>query len=647
VRRLKLLRVVLPLLLVAFVVALGLAIRSRPPRGVAPAGATQEEGARMEGFRFSDLVGDTRRLLVEARLGRIDEQGGFTLDDVRRVEVDRQGQTPLVLSAARGKGSGAQGKRVVRLEGGVTIHDDDLGATLVIPTVEIDQPAGVVRSVGDVRVEGDRAKGTASAIVYSLRGEPAQIFTLALDGKDGSHVDAHHVTVEPGSKTAVFEGDVHARQGEIELAAERMVAVRNAAGRIESVEASPSVTGRAPDVAGGAGGFAAHEMRAAWGAGGRLSTLALAGDVRVEQTRGMLTADRVDVRAADAGIYRLDASGSVVVSGALRDGNGRLACDALSGELHAHGEVENGTATGNVRFDGNGTAGEAARMEFSSLDATGKATLHAEEERRARLANGRTRIAADTIVSDLRGIHLTADGHVESTLLPAQGGPSAVPTPPMFVPGAAVHFVSGSLESFDAGKRLDFRGDVRGWQGDRALTADSVEMQQDGELLVAHGHVTTRMPRASGNAASDADYLQITAERLTYRGTAHTAEYDGTVRVRQSEGWLEAPHLTAILRERGGGLLEAKADGGVRFEYRAPGAQGIPTTVTGEGDRLTYETDARLVRIFGDKAPATVRGTGANQGTTVGRVLRYQLDTGGLEVESGERDRATIKTPKS
>jgi hypothetical protein len=59
-----------------------------------------------------------------------------------------------------------------------------------------------------------------------------------------------------------------------------------------------------------------------------------------------------------------------------------------------------------------------------------------------------------------------------------------------------------------------------------------------------------------------------------------------------------------------------------------------------------YETTARLLHVYGDKAPATVRSTGPKAGTTVGRVLRYDLDSGALEVESGERDRATIRTPK-
>jgi lipopolysaccharide transport protein LptA len=648
VRRLRLLRVVLALLLVGLVVAIGVAVRSRPARRVEKASETIETGARAEGFRFSDIVGDHRRLLVSARLGHMDDQGAFTVEDVERVEVEREGGKPFALAAARGAGSGAQGKRVVRLEGGVTFEDPDLGAKIAIPTVEIDQVAGVVRSVGDVRIEGDRVKGSASAIVYSLRGEPTQVFSLALDGVPGEHVDARHAVITSGTRLVTLEGDVHARQGGTEVAAERFVLTRGESGKLESADGSPSVMGHAPSLAGGSGSFAARELHAAWDPAGRLTSLTLVGDARVEHARGILAADRVEATAvADGPGAAILAAGTVIVTGVLREGPGRLACDSLSGVIGEHGEVRDGVATGHVRFDGEGAAGEAARMTFSSLAASGTATLFADGESRARLANGRTRVAADTIVSDLKGIHLIAQGRVESTLLSDPSAKASGVTPPMFTPGDAVHFVSASLESFEGGQHLLFKGDVRGWQGDRMLSGEEVDMVQEGQKLVAHGHVATRMPREAGKAASDADYVQVVADRLTYKGAAHTAEYEGAVRVRQAEGWLEAPHLVARLGETGGGVQEVTADGGVRFEYRAPGAQGIPTTATGEGDRATYDTAARVVRLFGDARPATVRGSGPNPGTTVGRVLRYQLDTGGLEVESGERERATIKTPKS
>jgi len=318
----------------------------------------------------------------------------------------------------------------------------------------------------------------------------------------------------------------------------------------------------------------------------------------------------------------------------------------LDGTLNAAGVLTGGTARGNVRFNGDGTAGEAAEARFDSLTAGGKIILTASPERRARLASGRTRIVAEKIVSDVKGTKMTAEGHVESTLLPPPAGAAPSASTGMFTPTDAVHFVSATLESWNSGARLLFGGEVRGWQGDRTLSADEIEMIQAGEIANARGHVATRLPRLATRATSEADYVQVVADQLAYRGGAHTADYEGNVKVRQAEGWLAAPLVHAELATAGSGLREVTASGGVRFEYRAPGDREGPTTATGDGDRAVYDVPKRVLFVYGDKGPATVRSTGPKGGTTVGRVLRYDLSTGSLSVESGERDRAIIRTPK-
>jgi lipopolysaccharide export system protein LptA len=534
----------------------------------------------------------------------------------------------------------------MRLEGGVTLHDEGTGFDLEIPSVEIDQVNGVVRSLGAVVVKSTMWTGTAAAVVYSLVDRPAEIFGLSVEGADGAHLEARHALIETDSRTMSLDGDVVARQGGMGLQAPVLTLVRGSTGRIESATASPSVQGTMSSSA-GAGSFAAHEARATWGQLGEVMSVSLTGEASVQHTRGQIVADRIEAHS-ESGTpgYLLEATGQVQMSGSTKRGLGHLTCGTMHARLDPAGNLRDGQAAGNVAFDGEGTSGEAAEASFTTLDAAGSATLRSSPDRRARVANARTRIVADTITSDLRGVKLVAAGRVESTLLPAASGKDAG-GPAMFASGEAVHFVSASLESTNTGGRLLFRGDVRGWQGERSLSADSVEMIQDGEILDATGGVATRWPRLEGRAASEADFVQIAAQRLAYRGSSHRAEYTGSVRVRQAEGWLEAPKLIALLAEGGRGVREVQAQDGVRFEYRAPGEQGVPTTATGDGDRVVYDTGERVLRLFGDKGPATIRNTGPTGGTTVGRVLRYHLDTGALEVESGERDRAIIKTPKS
>jgi hypothetical protein len=64
----------------------------------------------------------------------------------------------------------------------------------------------------------------------------------------------------------------------------------------------------------------------------------------------------------------------------------------------------------------------------------------------------------------------------------------------------------------------------------------------------------------------------------------------------------------------------------------------------GTADRLVYRPSESVVLLYGDRSPAAVRRIGEGGGTTTGRVLRYRLDSGSLEVESGEQGSARVRT---
>jgi hypothetical protein len=264
--RIRLLRILLPILLLGFLIVIALTLRARPrARAGAAPDPSADQSARMEGFRFSDLVGGRRRLLVQAKVGRVDEQGAFEVEQVERFEVDRENQAPLLLTATRGAGSGAQGKRTVRLEGGVTLRDDESGLGLEIPTVEIDQVAGIVRSIGAVALKSEAWSGSAEEVIYSLKGEPTQMRTLVLDGPAGGHLSAQRASMRVGSRTLTLGGQVEASQRGMSLRAEDVVLVRRADGGLESAIASPAVTGTAAQLAGGSAGFVAREVARAGG----------------------------------------------------------------------------------------------------------------------------------------------------------------------------------------------------------------------------------------------------------------------------------------------------------------------------------------------------------------------------------------------
>src|SRR5262249_29844107 len=137
-----------------------------------------------------DMLGAARRLALEAGGGGEDAQGAWRLEGGKRLEIDRENAPPIVGRAARGTATGGQGQRVFRPEGGVEIREQEQGLLVSLPTLEVDQPAGVARSLGEVKISATRFEGTAREVVYGLNGQPTEIRDLALQDREGGSLRA-------------------------------------------------------------------------------------------------------------------------------------------------------------------------------------------------------------------------------------------------------------------------------------------------------------------------------------------------------------------------------------------------------------------------------------------------------------------------
>ena len=71
-----------------------------------------------------------------------------------------------------------------------------------------------------------------------------------LDGPDEGHLEAQRASIRAGSRTMTLGGQVEASQRGMSLRAEDVVLVRREDGRLESVVATPAVTGTAAGLAG-------------------------------------------------------------------------------------------------------------------------------------------------------------------------------------------------------------------------------------------------------------------------------------------------------------------------------------------------------------------------------------------------------------
>jgi lipopolysaccharide transport protein LptA len=646
VRRLRLLRFLLLATLLPFIVVVVYTFRKPSVGTVDPVRRVPGEVA--ERIEFVDWLKGVRQLKFIADFGKADENGEYHFENIDPLELYREDGPPLKIRAPRGSLTGSEGQRLVRLEGGVEVEEEVDRMLLKVPALEVNQAAAEARSLGGVEFRSPEYRGQALSVIYSLEDEPTLIHAPELEAMDGSTLRAERARLLDGTRDVVFEGGVRIVDATRELTAETLRVRRREDGSLERTDASGEVHATVEPVRGERSEMIADRAEIHWDDDEEMIDLLLEGRAFLSRGGREITADRIRAsRPSSDRPWSSTARGSVVASAATDSGRAVLTCRELNGELDPTGALLGGEALGNVRLESASAVGEASTASFDPGQVGREITLYSSERRRARLAQGRSRVAAETIVTAPDGSYLLAEVRVEASLLPATDEEDGAAEAGLFDTSEAIHFVSKRLEGNPRENRLVFSGSVRGWQGERNLKAERVTLDEARDTLVAEERVSTRLPRADEGFVSEADYIQIAAERLDYRGDEGTATYTGGVRVRQAEGWLESGELVVVLAKDGDGVEEIRAKDQIRFEFRAPDEEGLPRAVTGTGDRVIYLPSERVMILHGDHAPAAVRREGGGGGTTKGRVLRYYLDSGALKVESGERDRAKIQTTES
>ncbi len=647
-QRLRLLRILLPAALLIFLAVLLYALRVPTRVHRSAEGEEADSQRRAEGVSFVELDRDTATLEFVADLVREGEDGKVHLENIARFVINRLGKDPLEISSELGDYEGEAGERILRFDKQVIIRDpvDDL--ELRLPTLIVDEAAGEARSSGGVGFVGPKLEGSATSLVYGLDGQPTVLLTPDLRDPEGGTLTAARALLLDGLDDVEFVGQVRADRGAEYLRTARLKLIRGDGERITEALAFDGFEAMFELSADVRAKVESGSMESRWDPAGKPNWFLLNGNAFLQRGSESMSAAVIEAdreTGFEAG-WRIDASGSVFLRGLFSRGPAWLRAEQLTADFDPRMELRSAIAAGNVSFDAEQTRAEAGRVEYRALSGgDGEVRLQAAGRRKAWLARGRTRIAAEKIVTDIRGDNLLAENKVEATLLPESSGSAAGGITGMFAIDEAVHFVAAKLDGEGSGKRLTFSGAVRGWQGERNLSAETVVLDQQDSSLSARGEVTNRIPRARERAAlTEDDYVQIGASALDYSETARKAEYRGEVSVRLAEGWLEAERMDVFLDAGEKGISEVRAFDNIRIEFRDSPEGKAPTVITGKADRLVYHPSDRLVLLYGDEEPAAVRRMGEAEGTTTGRVLRYHLDSGALEVDSAEHAPARIST---
>lgn len=645
--QIRLLRWLLPSLL--GLVVIGLLLSWDPPVPIhrAPVESSSEELRKAEGVNYVVLVGANQDLRLKAEEVKEGQDGSLRARGIERIEIDRGRRGPLVVSAGLGEGHGPLGSRQWTFEQEVVLHDPDEGLQLRVARVEVDETAREARAAGAISLSGPNLSGTATSLRYGFAGQPGEIGAPRLHDVTGSSMRAERMVLHDALRDFELVGSVEltAPQGHMTAASIRIQ--RSDGGKIERVVATGSVRASWTSPSNVALTASATRLDVELDATGMPLRLGLHGDAVLLHGVDRLLAGRIDAEQGGEGQWELRAAdeATIEVRNELSLSTSTLRAATLEATLDRSFEFLRARAEGGVVLKDGTSAGEAHSGSIEGPAHARRIVLLGRDTQKARLAHGRMRIAAARIVTDPRGDRLDAEGRVEATLLPGdnerRGG-----APGPFSPAEAVHFVAASLQSLGRGSRLTFRGAVRAWQGQRHLGGERIEIDEPSGSLVAVERVTTRLPRDTVRSLADTDFIHVSAGELNYDDRASRAVYAGEVRVRLTEGWLETRRLEVELAPTTRRVREVRATGDVELALTAQrDGSAPPEQVDGQGDRLAYAPEDGIVRLFGDQAPATVRRTGIDGVTTSGRVLRYDLAMGTVEVEADSRGPARIRTP--
>jgi lipopolysaccharide transport protein LptA len=639
----------LPLLLLFLGVLLWRSWEPRSDVHREPAEVPEAAGPRAEGLSFKEFgVGSDSTIEGHAEVFEPRDDGSLHLEGIRDLEIQREDRGPLLITAARGDRKGLEGKQRWYFEEEIVVRDPEEGLRLLLPSLVVDDVTGEARATGTVRFYAPNLEGRADGVVYGLRGQPGVLERPEVEDAQGGRITGRRAHLLDGIRDVELVGDVRAVQDANRLESGKLRLLRGPEDRLRQAVATERVSGnwsRGPDPD---GEFRSDRLEVRWDGAGEVEFLGLGGDAVVTRGGETLSASTIDVARAgdDEGLWKIDAAEGVYVQGRFGGAPGMLRAERVRASLDSTGFLREAEALGRVRFEGEKTRAEAERGTFVAAPGrAGEVELHGDDLRKARLAQARTRIAARTILTDVRGDKLTAEGLVEATLLPQASSDPSPARARLFVTEQAIHFVADRLDSERAGSRLHFTGSVRGWQGERNLAAETVTVDQRGQTLRARQAVSTRIPReAKGVAAGEEDFIQISANQLDYDDAHGLAVYVGQVRVRLLEGWLEAERVEVELALESRQVHEVRASNAVRVEFHRTSEGEMARPVSGTADRLLYLPGEASLRLFGEHAPAAVRRIGEGGGTTTGRELHYRVDTGTLDVESGEQGPGRIRS---
>jgi len=489
----------------------------------------------------------------------------------------------------------------------------------------------------NVRMEREGRVITTDAALANLTPDGKRLTTLELRGKsrvtraprnEGGvpNMSADDITITYGAESGLLETAVLMRAARLEL----------------------------PE--GGGKSLSAEFIELGFGGDGSTLTLLTASDaveLKIPAERDLpareVRAPRLEARGAvPNGLDRADFSGGVEFreqspargkqEAVDRVGTSKTLALTLDGGFS---KIKTADFSGDVSFRDKDTTATAPEARYGidskllALRAGGRAV--------ARVIQDDGTIDANEIDLTLDPRKISAKGSVRSTLKPGARKDRKDARPSILEDDQPVNITSRALDYDGATEKATYTGDVRLWQGDTNIQADTIvlddktgnlEARRNKELPVRGTFLIREEPRPGEKA--EQRLTTARADELVYDESRRQATFRGTreqpANMQGPEGNITAPRIEVFLQADGNTLERAEA-----YEKVTARLEGDRTAT---GTRMTYLAKSRRYDMTGRPLVVTRRFTDKNAGGKVtcekieGASLTFDRSTDSVSVTS-------------
>ena len=638
-RTIKILRIALPIVFVAFIALIALNWtrgRSRRDAGASePVTSTQRpsDTPRAEAVTFDETQTLGTRVVSRIRAARVVsfESGWTTLEDVHLTIFRPNGLTyELVCPSAQFNSE----TREADARGGVRLTSSD-GVEIATAQLRFDGN----RLTNDIPVQFrvDRWNGNAGALDLDVGGETLRLWkkvtatmTPATSADVPMTIDGDESIFRRRENDVTFNSNVAMTRSADRLTAARMVG-RFTQDRktLLGIEGSGNVnivfSGTSP-LAGGQQGrqqITCERFFTENAPDGQIAAIVAAGGgapahaILDGPPRRDVTASQFRFALANRVVTEMRAEGGAVMTELAEvrrevrgdnvtvrfDPQTRRATNALIDNNFKYSDPKNQASAVQANYD---IAGD--RLLLTAIPGF-NATVVSE---------GNT-VKAQQIEFSPRGGTAKASGGVIAELVPKGGGPAA-DTTNLFPASKPVFVNSDSLMLRQANKVAVFSGNVRAWQDVNTILAQELQVQGAGQSITARGSVRT----VFYNDAPDAPRrVPVVAEsdQLVTRRIERRIDFLGNVKIDDQASTLTAERASAVF-DANRKIERVEAENKVVMNEKASGRKGT-------GDKATYLVARKLVYLSGTPATAT-----APTGSLSGEQIVFDLSRNRVEVVS-------------